>query len=94
MLRMPLKKFDPEALATNLETVRIRIDRIAATVDDAELQERLALLREHVSVAANRLRLPTDVNLTRVAQRVRHTTRQIDVLMRGSNPKSRSAYRR
>jgi hypothetical protein len=82
------QQIDPRALAADLDAVHTRIDRIAATFLDAELQERLALLRDHVSAAATTLsHYPTAGNLACAAKRLRYATQQLNLLTAWPPPK-------
>jgi hypothetical protein len=81
-------QIDPQALAADLDALRTRIDRIAATFLDAELQEQLALLRDHVSAAATTVsHHPTAGNLARAARRRRYATQQLNLLAAWPPPK-------
>ena len=63
-----------------VDSLRARLEVVSATFVDADIQERLDRLRNHLSTAATMLRNPTPTDLQRVDERVDYATKQFALL--------------
>ena len=82
------------ALMAALDRLQQRIETIAGAFTDADIHERLAPLRGHLTTSATLLQEPTPGDLKRVAERVDYATKQLGLLTMTPEAGKRGPYKR